>query len=541
MHPTTTRTRALLYGRKSVVRSGVDLVSVENQRAALALECERRGWVADWFEDADGHRTGRREDTRPAWLRLKSQIAAADVVAVMGYRLDRLSRSVRDTISLVEYCEAHGVHVITLDGQIDTSKHSGALATANISFLSTIAQLESDLARDRMRDLVASKAAKGISHGKPAFGFSRTGSASEVMVSPNADQMAVIRCLTLYASGLSYDEVGPKLNDEGLLFKTRAGHPKPWGREAVRTCVGNVLGYLGYFQPATSGWDAKASRVQLVGEGDHVERYARACGATVSEHITPMIDRELANAVIERRHVNQRTGRPTANWWPLLKGILYYGNRKCRSQIRAWGGRYETTRPAISIDADRLDGEILRWLAGVRFGPEMMAQIRANIQARLSPHRTAVLRERADKAAATKGLLLDLLKDGRIGRERYNSEYDAVDKEWRAAVKELESPAEVEQALALAERSFSLLALTTAERRNQAIRHVFERVEVDAEGAVVAIQLRGWALQALATVASTYECSNDAEGGSKGQSLSAPVAQLLAVSGWPQFAAASIT
>jgi hypothetical protein len=41
------------------------------------------------------------------------------------------------------------------------------------------------------------------------------------------------------------------------MFRGRDGLPKRWGRESVRTVVGNVLHYAGYHVPNT-GWDAKA-------------------------------------------------------------------------------------------------------------------------------------------------------------------------------------------------------------------------------------------------------------------------------------------
>lgn len=117
----------------------------------------------------------------------------------------------------------------------------------------------------------------------------------------------MLNCLIIYAGGgYSYDAVAAKLNAEGVPFRSRAGFPIEWGREAVRTVVGNVLFYAGYF---AQGWDAKNARVTLSGDGDHVERFARATLAKPSPAIHPIIDRQLANTVIERRAANLITGR----------------------------------------------------------------------------------------------------------------------------------------------------------------------------------------------------------------------------------------
>lgn len=41
------RTRALVYVRKSVVRTGADTVSPERQKAACLAEAQAHGWVVE--------------------------------------------------------------------------------------------------------------------------------------------------------------------------------------------------------------------------------------------------------------------------------------------------------------------------------------------------------------------------------------------------------------------------------------------------------------------------------------------------------------
>ena len=139
----TNRTVALCYLRKSVVRSGVDYASVEIQRAAIAEFCARRGWVTEWYEDAEGHSSGRYETGRPAWLRLKRRVADPDVAIVVGYKFDRLGRSVKDLIAFIQYCISREVDVQTVDGTLNVSGRINAIASAQINMLATFAQFES--------------------------------------------------------------------------------------------------------------------------------------------------------------------------------------------------------------------------------------------------------------------------------------------------------------------------------------------------------------------------------------------------------------
>lgn len=77
----------------------------------------------------------------------------------------------------------------------------------------------------------------------------REGSGYDARFVPNDDAPAVVRCLNLYAGGLTYDSAAARLNAEGVPFRGRDGRSKRWGRESVRTVVGNVLHYAGYHVP----------------------------------------------------------------------------------------------------------------------------------------------------------------------------------------------------------------------------------------------------------------------------------------------------
>ena len=222
---------ALCYGRKSVVRTDVDLISIENQRQRIQAEAERRGLVVEWYEDVD--KSGRREDHRPGWLALKQRIGDPDVAAVIVYRLDRAARSVRDVASLVELCQKHGVAFITADGVVDTTNGVGALLAANIGIFAVFAQFESDIARERMREYCANKDRAGVRHGRVPFGTKREGSGYDARFVPNDDAPAVVRCLNLYASGLTYDNAAARLNAEGVPLRRRDGRPKRWGCETL--------------------------------------------------------------------------------------------------------------------------------------------------------------------------------------------------------------------------------------------------------------------------------------------------------------------
>lgn len=491
------RTTALCYARKSVVRGGADLVSIDIQRAAIAAECERRGWNCEWYEDADGHRSGRHEATRPNWLRLKRRIADADVIAVVGYRLDRLSRSVGDFVRLIEHCRAKNVGVVTADRMIDTSASSNAFATAQLNMLAVVAQFESDAASDRVKEHCERKAEAGISHGKPPFGVSRVGKALEATFDANEDAPAVLRCLQLYAGGLSYDQTAAKLNAEGVPFRSRKGFPIEWGRESVRTVVGNVLFYVGYFAPA---WDAKNARVTLAGDGDHVERFARATLAKPSPAIHPIIDRQLANTVIERRAANLITGRKSVRPF-LFTPIAYWNGKKLRGQHHPTGRFYSPRGAGPWINADEAEESLLKLLAGIQFPPELVAHVRAFALADVSDDKLQRLQERISEVQNTKALLFDLLHHKRIDRAMYDERWAKADADERAAKRELERPAEVEVVMKQLADLGAMIQFMPPEMQKRNIHRLFTRIDFDDDGEIVGLEMKPAAKSAFGTIA----------------------------------------
>ncbi len=86
-----------------------DKDSPERQRANIQAECDRRGWIAEWYEDTDGHKSGQSEKNRPGWLSLKARLNDPDVVAIVANDLARLHRKGWRVGDLIDFAEEHGV------------------------------------------------------------------------------------------------------------------------------------------------------------------------------------------------------------------------------------------------------------------------------------------------------------------------------------------------------------------------------------------------------------------------------------------------
>jgi DNA invertase Pin-like site-specific DNA recombinase len=103
-----------------------------------------------------------RKASRPAFDRMLDFLRAGDQLVVV--RLDRLGRSVKNLIELVERLKDKGVDLVVLDQGIDTSTSAGRFF---FHVLAALAEMEADLIRERTMDGLAAARARGNCGGRP--------------------------------------------------------------------------------------------------------------------------------------------------------------------------------------------------------------------------------------------------------------------------------------------------------------------------------------------------------------------------------------
>jgi DNA invertase Pin-like site-specific DNA recombinase len=101
---------------------------------------------------------------RPQLQRMMKAIHQRQFDYVIIVRLDRIMRSTRNLLNLLEEMKAVGVELVCLDQSIDTSTPAGNLL---ITVLGAIAQFEAEVNRDRVLDGLARAKAEGKTLGRP--------------------------------------------------------------------------------------------------------------------------------------------------------------------------------------------------------------------------------------------------------------------------------------------------------------------------------------------------------------------------------------
>ena len=137
---------------------------------------------------------------RPEMKRLIKEIQEGKVESVVVVKLDRLSRSQKDTIYLLEdVFEANGVGFISLNENFDTTTPYGK---AMVGILSVFAQYERENIRERTQMGITERIKTGKWRGtKPPFGYDYN-NGDDVLV-PNKDAETVRKIFELYKEGYS--------------------------------------------------------------------------------------------------------------------------------------------------------------------------------------------------------------------------------------------------------------------------------------------------------------------------------------------------
>lgn len=109
------------------LRVSTDLQSVESQRFELKMLFAANGWdygaATEYIDEGLSGAT----DERPAFQRLRSDIASGGVTHVVCYDIDRLSRDVDTRSAFVRLCTDRAVRITDLNGELDASSPTGLL------------------------------------------------------------------------------------------------------------------------------------------------------------------------------------------------------------------------------------------------------------------------------------------------------------------------------------------------------------------------------------------------------------------------------
>jgi site-specific DNA recombinase len=228
----------VVYQRVSCEEQAEKGISLEAmlERCRHYIAAQEGAELVDVYEDA-GFSGTLPPEKRPALSKLLEEVKARSgrFDTVLIWKLDRLSRSLRDTLNIAHMLSKADVSLESVTERLDTSTASGRMFFATIA---SFAEFEAAQTGERTRNAMAHLVAKKPLGGKPAFGY-RLRRCSLVVYEQEAEVVRLIYQQFTKSKNLS--KVSRYLNAAGLL--SSAG--KKFDHEKVKRILLNPI-YCGW-------------------------------------------------------------------------------------------------------------------------------------------------------------------------------------------------------------------------------------------------------------------------------------------------------
>lgn len=229
--------KVAIYARVSTTNQAEEGYSIDGQIDSLEKYCEAMGWdVYNKYIDA-GFSGGSLK--RPEMANLINDVKKGLFDTVLVYKLDRLSRNVRDTLYLIkDVFNINKIDFVSIQENIDTSS---AMGTLFLTLLSAIAEFEREQIKERMQlgKLGRAKAGKSMMWGRTSYGYDYQKETGSLIINP-AQSLVVKYIFERYLAGRSITKLRDDLNEK---------YPKEisWNYRAVRGILSNPV-YCSYNQ-----------------------------------------------------------------------------------------------------------------------------------------------------------------------------------------------------------------------------------------------------------------------------------------------------
>ena len=182
-------------------RVSTDRQSTESQLNALREYAGKRAWAISKEYIDEGY-TGS-NTKRPAFTAMMADAKKRKFDVLLVYKLDRLSRSLKDLITTLDDLKSMGIDFISYDNGLDTTTPTGRLI---FNVVGAVAEFEKDIIRERVRAGLENAKRKGKRLGRP----------------PVSSRL-VDEAKKLRSEGMSFRQIGKRLGIPESTVRANAG------------------------------------------------------------------------------------------------------------------------------------------------------------------------------------------------------------------------------------------------------------------------------------------------------------------------------
>ncbi len=203
---------AAIYCRVSTEDQAREGYSLPEQQEKLKDLCKYRDYnIYNIYEDAGI--SAKDMEHRPQFQKMLESVRDGKVNVIVAYKLDRLTRSVRDLEILISELEKYNCSLECVMDDINTSTANGRFF---VRMLTVLSQLEIERVSERTKFGMVGAIKDGHIPVRKTIGFMRKD--KKLIINP-AESKIVERIFDLYYKGKSYQQIANILNEEKVLNK----------------------------------------------------------------------------------------------------------------------------------------------------------------------------------------------------------------------------------------------------------------------------------------------------------------------------------
>ncbi len=224
-----------IYIRVSTEDQAREGFSLGEQKEKLLQLCKFKEYeVFKVYEDAGI--SAKDMEHRPAFKEMLADMKEGKINYIVAYKLDRVTRSVRDLEELISQLEQYNTYLVCDRDDVNTSTANGRFF---VRMLTVLSQLEIEIVSERTKFGLNGAIKSGHLPGTIPLGYKKDANKKTVIDETTKD--IVIRIFNMYLEGKSYQQIANILKEEKVL------EPKRWRDSHIQKILENRI-YIGDYE-----------------------------------------------------------------------------------------------------------------------------------------------------------------------------------------------------------------------------------------------------------------------------------------------------
>ena len=271
------RSIAAVYIRVSTEDQAREGFSLGEQKEKLLQLCSFKGYeVFKVYEDAGI--SAKDMEHRPAFQEMLSDMKKGKINYIVAYKLDRVTRSVRDLEELISVLEQYNCFLVCDRDDVNTSTANGRFF---VRMLTVLSQLEIEIVSERTKFGLNGAIKSGHLPGVLPLGYKKDGNKKTII--DESTKPVIERIFKMYLEGKSFQQISNIFNEEEIL------KPKKWKDTTIQKIIDNKI-YMGDYE-----------QYKRIAKNKQIEP------VTYMNVVDPIISRAMWEERQHQKEKNQRT------------------------------------------------------------------------------------------------------------------------------------------------------------------------------------------------------------------------------------------